>query len=306
MRIATTYQGLEEITIKETKGKLITSTKILYNKNKELKSALTSYRLVNKFKFKEELEIYEKLKKIKFKIKTPCKADCLRIGNHKFTSQDIRINAHKILAKNYKIDFKQPKIIIFIDILNDYCFIGLNPIRYKRFYKVRTSRNSLSPIISYSLLKIADIKKNNSLLDPFCNDASILIEAGLLSIKKLYGFTQDIKNASINSKVAKVKINLSTSTVDWLDTLFKKNSIDFIISKPPILSKRADKELVEKQTKELFHQASYILKKKMILISQKPELLEKYSQQYKFSMKEELEIKVGDTIYKIFSFKKTI
>jgi len=304
MRIATTYKGLEKIAEKETKGKEIVPTKIEYSKNKELKSALSSYELVKRFKFKDEQEIYEQVKKIKFKFKEPCKCDCLRLGKHNFSSQDIRDNVHRTLAKNYKINFKEPKTIVFIDILDNYCFIGLNPVRYKRSYKVRFSRNSLASSIAYSLLKIADIKKGNSLIDPFCNDGTILIEAGLLSIKKLYGFTEDPKNASINSKVAKVKIEFSTNPVDWLDTLFKKNSIDFIISKPPVLSKRADPEVVEKQTKELFHQASYILKKKMILISQKPELLEKYSKQFNLSMKKELEIQIGDMLYKIFSFTK--
>ncbi|MBU2634388.1 MAG: hypothetical protein KJ674_04025 [Nanoarchaeota archaeon] len=306
MRIATTYKGLEPILIKETNGKKIIPTKVQYSKNKQLKSALFSYELIKKFKFKTEKEIYEKFQKIKFKIKIPCKIDCLRVGKHKFNSQDIRNNLHKILAKNHKINFKEPKTIIFVDILNNYCFIGINFIKYKRDYRVRASRNSLSPVIAYSLLKIANIKKTNSLLDPFCNDGSILIEAGLLSIKKLCGFTQDTKNALINSKIAKVNIDLSNNQIDWIDTLLKKNSIDFIISKPPILSKRANKELVEKQIRELFYQAQYILKNKLVLITSKTELLEKYSKQFKFSMKKELEIQVGDTLYKVFSFKKTI
>jgi 23S rRNA G2445 N2-methylase RlmL len=298
MKIAATLPGLEKITEKETKGKKYIDTKVIYNKKLKLKSALYWYTLIKKFKFKKEKEIYSKIKKIK--VEEPIKIECMRKGEHNFNSQDIRHN----LSKRFKTDYKAPRGTLVVDIKDNNCFIGKELESYKRFYKIRTSRNSLNPIISYSLLKIAGLKKTDSLLDPFCSDGSILIEAGLLGCKKLFGFEKDIKNASINSKVAKLKIELRTDSIDWLDTIFKKNSVDFIISNPPFISKRSDREEVEKSIKELFHQASYILKKKMVLISSKSELLEKYSKEYKFSMKQEAEIKVGDNLYKVFAFKK--
>ena len=101
---------------------------------------------------------------------------------------------------------------------------------------------------------------------------------------------------------------LSNKELNWLDTLFKKNSVDFIISKPIYPSKTKNVNFVDKIIKELFHQASYILKKKglMLLITPKTELLEKYAKEYKFKIKEELNVLVGDINYKILSFKKVI
>lgn len=298
MYLATTLPGLEKITQKETNGKKYIDTKIIYQRKKKLKSALYWYELLKKFKFKNEKEISSKIKNIK--LKEPIKIECIRKGKHKFNSQDIRFN----LSKIFKTDYKKPKDILIIDIKDNYCFIGKNPEDYKRFYKLRTNRNSLNPIISYSLLKIAGIKKNYSVLDPFCSDGSILIEACLFGCKKLYGFANDIKNASINSKIAKVNINLKTESLDWFDTFFKKDSIDLIISNVPFVSKRSDKEQVTKNIKELFYQTNFILKKNMVLISQKTDLLEKYAKEFNFQIKKETEIKSGDMIYKVLSFKK--
>ena len=94
--------------------------------------------------------------------------------------------------------------------------------------------------------------------------------------------------------------------LNLLDTLFKKDSVDLIISKPIYPSKRRKLEEVDKIIKELFHQASYILKKNglMLLISPKIELLEKYSKIYKFKVKHELNVLTGNDEYKVLSFKK--
>lgn len=300
MYLATTLQGLEKVTEKETKGKKYIDTKIIYSQKKELKSALYWFELLDKFQFKKEEEIYSKIKNLK--LKEPIGVECIRKGKHKFNSQDIR---HQI-SKFYKTDYKDPKDVLIIDILDNYCFIGKNIQNYKRFYKLRTNRNSLNPIICYSLLKIANIKKTSSILDPFCSDGSILIEAGLFGCKKLIGFEKDIKNASINSKIAKIGLELKSESLDWLDTLFKKDSVDFIISNAPFISKRSNKEYVNKSIRELFHQAKFILKNKMVLISQKTDLLEKYAKEFNFKIKKETEIKSGDVLYKVLSFKKHI
>jgi len=298
MYLATTLKGLEKVTEKETNGKKYIDTKIIYSRKKELKSALYWFKLLKKFKFKNEEEIYTKFKNLK--LKEPIKIECIRKGKHKFNSQDIRHN----LSKLFKTDYKNPKEVLIIDILDNHCFIGKNPKDYKRDYKLRTNRNSLNPIICYSLLKIAGLRKTSSVLDTFCSDGAILIEAGLIGCKELHGFEKDIKNAAINSKIAKVKLDLKSESLDWLDTLFKKNSIDYIITNAPAISKRSNKEQVNKNLKELFHQASFVLKNKMVLISQKTDLLEKYAKEFHFKIKKETEIKSGDMNYKVLSFKQ--
>ena len=310
MKIATTLIGLENILKQESNGKVICEGRISFNNNKKLRSALLSYDLIKYFKFKDEKDIYKEISKLKFKINGSFRVDCNRQGEHKFSSQDIREGIGEIIYnKGNKVDLSNPKTKFYVDIINNNCFLGKNPINLsKREYRVRSSKDSLNAALAFSLLKISSYNKNKILLDCFCGDGIILIEAGLIGGKKLYGLSQDIKNASINSKVAKVKLNLNDKNLDWLDTLFKKNSVDLIITKPIVVSKTKSINFVDKITKEFFHQSNYILKKngKIVLLSQKTDLIEKYAKEYKFKIKHELDIKVGDLIYKLLSLKKVI
>src|SRR3989344_3166517 len=306
MKISTTLFGLEDILKEDVKGKIIYPGRVLFNKGNS-RASLIVYDYLTSFKFNNEKEIYNKVKKISFKIKKTFRVDCLRQGKHEFSSQDIRGNIGETINK--KVNLNNPETIVYVDIIDNFCIIGLNPENIgKRNYKVRVNNDTLNACVAYSLLRLSKFSKNKTLLDPFCSDGTILIEAGLLGGKKLYGLSQDIKNASINSKIAKVKLNLYKENLNWLDTLFKQNSVDLIISKSVYPSKRRKLEDVDKIIKELFHQASYILKKNgsMLLISPKIELFEKYSKIYKFKMKHELNVLTGNEEYKVLSFKKAI
>ncbi|MEK6933045.1 MAG: THUMP domain-containing protein [Nanoarchaeota archaeon] len=308
MKIGVTFNGLEKVLKQDTKGKIIHSGRVLFSKGK-LNSATMSYGYITSFNFKNDEEIYEKIKNLKIKVNKDFRVDCSREGNHNFSSQEIRQNIGEIIYnKGNKVNLDSPKTVVYIDIIDNFCIIGLNSKKLKRDYKVRTSNNSLNASVAYSLLKLSKFNKNKSLLDPFCSDGTILIEAGLMKGKKLYGLCQDTKNASINSKIAKVKINLYQENLSWLDTLFKKDSLDLIISNPIFPSKTKSFNFVEKIIKELFHHSSYILKKNglILLISPKTDLLKKYAEIYKFKVKEELEIIIGGLDYKVLSFKKYI
>ncbi|MAG47237.1 hypothetical protein CL617_01410 [archaeon] len=306
--IAQTFKGLEQVTEKELSGKKITDRRIEYTKSKkEIKTVLLSYELIKKIKFKNFKDLLKKVENSKINIKGTFRVDCSKEENSKINTQQVRETIGEIFfKKGNKVNLDNPNFTIFLDIYKNTCFLGMNPKTYKRDYKVRSSRDSINSSLGASLLKIAKLKKTDTLLDPFCSDGVILIEAGLFGAKKLYGLAEDTKNASINSKVAKVKINLSKNELDWLDTSFKEKSVDKIITKPLFFSKRRSKEDVYKTTKELFHQTKYILKKNGLLLTlcPKTELLEKYAKEYKFKAKKETEVQVGDLLYKINSFKK--
>jgi 23S rRNA G2445 N2-methylase RlmL len=308
MKVATTLIGLEKILEKNCKGKIIGPGRVLFTKNKDLRSALIVYDYINHFKFKNEKDIYKNISKIKLKFQGAFKVDCLRQGEHSFNSQEIRQKVGEIIYnKGYEVDLNNPKNIFYVDIINDCCFFGKNPVNLgKRDYRVRVNKDSLNAVLAYSLLKLADFKKNQVLIDPFCSDGVILIEAGLLNGKKLYGLSQDIKNANINSKVAGVKINLYKNDLGWLSTLFKQNSVDLIITKPLFPSKTKSVKFVDKIIKELFYQSKFILKKKgrMVLLTPKTELIEKYAKLYRFNLKEELSIKSGGLDFKVLKLNK--
>ena len=308
MKVATTLIGLEQVLKKESNGKIICLGRVLFSKNKSLKSAIIYYDYITYFKFKDEKEIYDNISKIKLKFKGSFRVDCSRQGEHNFTSQEIREKVGEIIYnQGHKVELDNPKNIFYVDIIDNYCLFGKNPVNIgKRNYRVRSAKDSLNASLAFSLLKIGNFKKESILLDPFCSDGIILIEAALVGGKKLYGLSNDIKNASINAKVAKVKLNFYNKDLNWLDTLFKKNSVDLIITKPLFPSKTKSLNFVDKITRELFHQAAYILKKKgkMILLTPKLELIEKYAKIYNFNIKEELNIKFGNLNYKVLSLKK--
>jgi len=118
------------------------------------------------------------------------------------------------------------------------------------------------------------------------------------------------KSGSKNAKIAGVNkaINFSKADVEWLDTKFKKGNVDFIITHPPMISKRSDKKHIEKIYKEFFHQAEYILNDKgkiVIAVSNKDssEALKEFSRE-KFTLAEERTVWQGKEEIFALSFLK--
>lgn len=171
----------------------------------------------------------------------------------------------------------------------------------KRDYRIFTHPTALKAGVAYAMLKIADIKEDEIIIDPMCGCGTIAIEAAqFLSKKSIHFFAKDkfaflrfmefdfekedtkikekingkihafdnqmrhIKAAEKNAKIAAVNslINFSRTDIEWLDTKFKEHSIDKIISYPPQISKLIPAKELEKLFKELFYQANYILKPK--------------------------------------------
>jgi len=307
MFIAATLEGLESITESEVKGKTVSKGRVLYTKEKDvLKSALFSYHLIKEFEFKKEQDIYKQ--DIKLNFKDSFRVDCNREGNHKFSSQDVRKSlGESIYKKGFKVNIKDPKNIVFVDIKDNKCFIGLNPkFHTKRFYRIRNALGSINASIAYSMVFLAELKKTDKILDPFCTDGIILIEAGLLGCTNLYGLAQDTKNASINAKLAKVKINLNKENLDWIDTKFEEGYITKIITKIISPSKKISKSIAEEITKEFFYQAKYVLNKKgiMVILTQNKEIIEKFASEFEFKIIHTLEVKQGDLIYTILKLKR--
>ena len=156
------------------------------------------------------------------------------------------------------------------------------------------------------MIFLAELKKTDKILDPFCTDGIILIEAGLLGCKNLYGLAQDTKNASINARLAKVKVNLNKENLDWIDTKFEEGFITKIITKIISPSKKISKSIAEEITKELFYQSKYVLNKKgiIIILTQNKEIVEKFAPEFEFKIINSLEVKQGDLIYYILKLKR--
>jgi len=320
--VAVTLKGIEEIAMEEikeivrTKIKKLTEGRIFFEtKNfKPLEKARTItkiYKYLAHFTFKKEEDIYAKAKKIKFPIKKNFVVRCHREGKHTFKSKNIEAKVGEIIFKRgHKVKLKNPETTIYIEIIQNNCIIGIlyKKDMQKRKYKIRLNPASINACLAAAMIRLAKCKKNHLVIDPFCKDGVIVIEAALKGIKNIYGLDEslnNVRNARINAQLAKTKINIIKAEVDWLDTKFEKNSVDRIITNPPFPSKHKNKQEIEKTTKELIHQAKYILKKEGILavITQNPSLITKYAKENGFKTIKELKIIIGNTIYKAQALK---
>jgi putative N6-adenine-specific DNA methylase len=127
----------------------------------------------------------------------------------------------------------------------------------------------------------------------------------------LYGYDSQLKflkSTQKNCKVAGVNDMISTSKIDidWLDTKFSENQLDFVVTYPPFISKRFENEaIVLKQWSALFYQVDFILKPtgKLGLLTRTPDKLKAKAKENKFKVEKEFTIYQGqeDFSYLIFS-----
>ena len=316
--IAVTLKGMEEIAKGEIKGqtKKITEGRILFETSniKQLEKAKTLtklYEYLKHFKFKKEEDIYEKAKKIKFPINKNFVVRCYREGKHNFKSKNVESKIGEIIfEKGYKVNLKNPKTTIYIEIINDTCIIGVlhKKDMQKRKYKIRMNSASINACIAAGMVRLAKVEKKHHIIDPFCKDGVIVIETALQGVKSVYGLDEslnNVKNSKVNAQVAKVKVSISKAEIDWLETKFEEGTIDRIITNPPFPSKNRKLSEIEKITKELMQQAKFVLKKDglLVLITQNSKLIEKYAKEYGFKLTKELTIIIGGSIYKAQVFK---
>ncbi|MDP2907508.1 MAG: methyltransferase, partial [Nanoarchaeota archaeon] len=115
----------------------------------------------------------------------------------------------------------------------------------------------------------------------------------------------NVKNARINSQMAKINISIGKAEIDWLDTKFEKHSVDRIITNPPFPARHKNKAEVEKTTKELLNQAKYVLKPEglLVTVTQDSSLLDQYAKENSLKLIKKLDVSIGDLIYKLEAFK---
>src|SRR3989338_53999 len=225
--ISKTIAGLEDAAAREIKELFGINLKIempgrvkfdgAYAKefSEKTKTCNTVYLMLRHFKFGGINKIIENVESIDFSfINEDFVVRCSRLGKHDFNSNDVEKRVGEILFnKGYKVNLKSEEVV-YVDIFDDKCIIGrlVKDGIGKRNYRVKTNNQSITPIIASCLLNISGWKKTESLLDPFCKDGTILIEAGLNGGKKLHGCDDEnnVRNARINSALAKLKIRFCT------------------------------------------------------------------------------------------------
>jgi 23S rRNA G2445 N2-methylase RlmL len=228
---------------------------------------------------------------------------CLKQDNDSVSTEEVCLEAAESLTIKSKVNLSNPDVIVFIYICGNLGYLGIDlsgEDLSKRDYRIYVHQEALKATIAYDLLRIADYKTKDVILDPFCGSGTLLIEAALFAANissnfyskhkfaflklfnfdlsefdkkktfkgKLIGYDKELRHvvaAKKNAKIAGIEDNIefSRAEIEWIDTKIKikEKSIDKIITNPPNLIKRIGEKDIEKLYLQLFYQADYILKK---------------------------------------------
>ena len=213
----------------------------------------------------------------------------------------------------------------------------------KRSYKILQHAADIKGTIAYSLIRLADYNKNETLLDTFSGSGTIPIEATLYASNfpinffnkekfiflkfdkfKNFDFKKFFKKLDKEISDSKLKIYNMDSSMMHINYA-KKNSkiagigkkIKFSRKDTEWLDTKFDKEKIDKiVTKmptydenelynEFFYQAEFILNKKgKIVLIGKKDLVKKYSSKYKFKIFDEINVFSGKMKYDVFVLNK--
>ncbi len=152
------------------------------------------------------------------------------------------------LGKKPAVDLVRPRTSVYFVLTGEHVYVseliwkhekgefnGRGPSEKPRFHPT-----SLQPRLARLIVNLARAKEKELLLDPFCGVGSVLIE-GLIAGANVWGVDLDkrkIKDSEVNinsyrrlykSRNYKLKAGDSTK----LEKLFKKNSVDAIMTDPP-------------------------------------------------------------------------
>ena len=362
--LAITHKGIEDITSLEINELIKTKTTIkescvIFEAKSFEEIALVCYKaqsikkilyLLDSFKItslkdlKNISKSLEEIKKFVTKNKTFA-IRCEHIENDNLEKDEICITTANALNLNAKVDLDNPNVIIFVYIYKNNCYLGIDfsgEDLSKREYRIYTHYDALKGTIAYSLLRIADYKKQDTILDPFCGSGTILIEAALFANNfsqnhyskdkfvfskfldidlerfdskktfngKIIGYDIELKyiiSAKKNAKIAGIEKSITFSRVEIrdLDIKIKQKSIDKIITNPPNLTHKNQKT-IERVYNDFFQQANLILKNNgtITIITRTFDLIKKSAENNKFKILKERKLNIGKEQYEIIVFKK--
>jgi len=117
-------------------------------------------------------------------------------------SQPIVKTLARVFTKNRNVSLEKPDIEIRGIITDSYLYVGLKiaEVNRRQFEKRKVQNRpffspiSMHPKLARALVNLSNVKKDETLLDPFCGTGGLLIEAGLIGAKII---GSDIENKMI-------------------------------------------------------------------------------------------------------------
>ena len=310
--LLTTYQGLENLLIEQlnklkikdiksiSKQKIIVecTTKSLEEIKNKIRIITDINELIFYFNYKSPEDIKTQIGLYDFKdlIVDGFVVRINRNNNKEIQTTPLESQVGEILYKKYqkKVSLKSPNITIFLDITKDMCFVCLKKDSQdikKRDYKIKTHKQDISGPLACAIIHLSGYKKGKTLIDPYANIGTLLIEASLISKDKVYAIESSYKTAKdleINASIAKLKNKI---IIYNKQSKIKNRKFDFIITQPP---KSLDIRQVIKDINKLSKSTSNI-----ILILKDFILNNENEKDYKLNIYNFHKIIVGKTIYTI-------
>ncbi|MEM2275829.1 MAG: THUMP domain-containing protein [Thermoproteota archaeon] len=262
----TTNPGIEDIAIREIDETLGARVSIFHNlpgkliaeiDEKEMNrvfSLRSIYHIVKHISTLEVrtddkglLDIYKGLKEMEIEDLENAKTfrvTSQRIGEHSFTSVQIQKYAGQAILEKYgkKVDLENFDVNIVCDVIGSKCYVGIQLTReslHKRFERPFNHPAAIKAPLAYGMLKIAEVKNGDVMLDPFCGGGTILIEAAQVWDGRIRILGSDINSrflegARMNIKAAGVEEYVSIKIADArrLDEFYDVK-VDKIVTNPP-------------------------------------------------------------------------
>jgi len=315
--IAVCAKGLEDVTQQEIKELLKASSHILIP-GRVLFSARSVKKLLEKsqsvmkvYELKQQCHSLDEIKP--FTVKSPFRVVCSRKGAYALTSQEVEQTVGGLFyKKGAKVNLEEPKTVVLVDIVDDDILVGvdLTPVPLsKREYRVKMHNISMNACVAYALVRLSSYKKGKILVDPFCKDGVIVIEAARFAKGKIFAHDDlfsNVKNTEINATLAHMRKEITVSRIDieWLDTKFQEGEVDCIVTAMPFPSRTMPEKIVRKIYKEFFYHLKYILKKggKVVCFAPILDILKEMNELLEII--EERDVSVGNAQYHVVLFKK--
>ncbi len=241
------------------------------------------------------------------------KVVCERRGQHDFQAHEVEELLGTLLhERGWKVKLDKPALTIRCQLIDDQAVLGVDLTGKdlgKREYKAFHTRKSLRGTIAYAAIRTAGYGKGETLVDPFCTDGVLLIEAALYANGRVVGLVPQARLLPMvkgNAKLAKAAIEVTKAGVDWLDTKFERASVDRIVTQPPSSSKKVPLKSVEALQDDLFYQARYALKPEgtLLLISEKKAEFLNAAAKHGFELQAEREVYQGESKLRFLQFRK--
>lgn len=169
-----------------------------------------------------------------------------RYGEHAFTSVDIQRASGAAVDRKYdaSVDLENFDVEVRVDVHDQTCMVGIQNSETalsKRHPRKFTPVASLKTTVAYAMLKLARIEEHNpnTLLDPFCGGATILLEAAEVypgielrgsdrSQKAVTGARQNFRAAGLPGAA-----DIQKADARRLAETYARGMADLIVTNPP-------------------------------------------------------------------------